>query len=134
MYKSETTVRVRYAEIDQMGYCYYGNYATYFEVGRVEALRSLGIRYRDLEESGVMLPVLNVQINYKRPARYDDQLTIETRITELPSARIRFEYTCTRNDEVLTTGETTLAFLRTSDHRPVRAPEHLLNALQPYFK
>ena len=75
----ETKVRVRYGETDQMGYCYYGNYAQYFEVGRVEALRSLGCSYKALEDQGIMLPVSEYNVKYKRPAYYDDELTIQTK-------------------------------------------------------
>ena len=85
-------IRVRYAETDQMGFVYYGNYATYFEVARVEMLRSLGFTYKKLEGEGVILPVLEFTIKYIRPAYYDDLLSIKTTIRELPSARIRFFY------------------------------------------
>ncbi|MBP6403824.1 MAG: acyl-CoA thioesterase, partial [Bacteroidia bacterium] len=86
MYTSEIQVRVRYAETDQMGYVYYGNYAAYFEVARVEALRSLGFSYKKLEEDGLMLPVLDFSVKYFKPAYYDDVLTIKTTIRELPQA------------------------------------------------
>ncbi len=78
MIRNETKLRVRYGETDQMGYVYYGNYAEYFEVGRVEWLRNLGISYKSLEESKIMLPVLHLNINYLKPAKYDDLLTIIT--------------------------------------------------------
>jgi acyl-CoA thioester hydrolase len=81
-----TEIRVRYGETDQMGYCYYGNYAQYFEVGRVETLRSLGMSYKSLEENGIMLPVLDFSINYNKPALYDDLLTIETTIVKIEGA------------------------------------------------
>ncbi len=135
MYKTTTTIRVRYADTDQMGYCYYGNYATFFEVGRVEALRQLGISYRLMEESGIMLPVLDLQVKYIKPARYDDLLTIETVIPQLPGSRIVFAYTCfNEQEELLTKGETTLAFIRKEDYRPVRAPQLLLEKLNGYFE
>ena len=85
-YKNSIQLRVRYAETDQMGYCYYGNYAQYFEVGRVETLRSLGMSYKSLEENGIMLPVLDFSINYNKPALYDDLLTIETTIVKIEGA------------------------------------------------
>ena len=90
MFIHKTKIRVRYAETDQMGYAYYGNYATYFEVARVEALRSLNFSYKQLEKDGVMLPVLEFGIKYFKPGFYDDELTIKTMISELPSARIKF--------------------------------------------
>ena len=92
MLEHEIKLRVRYSETDQMGYVYYGNYAQYFEVARVEALRSLGITYKELEEEGILLPVLEFTIRYIKPAYYDDQLTIKVRIPVLPKARIFFEY------------------------------------------
>ena len=78
MYTTEVKIRVRYAETDRMGYVYYGNYATYFEVARVESLRNLGFSYRSLEDEGILLPVLDFSIRYRRPAYYDDELTIKT--------------------------------------------------------
>ena len=92
MYTSETKVRVRYSETDMMGYCYYGNYASYFEVARVEAIRQLGFSYKKMEDDGIALPVLEFSIKYFKPAFYDDELRIETTITEIPKARIHFTY------------------------------------------
>lgn len=120
----ETKLRVRYGETDQMGYAYYGWYAQYFEVARVELLRSLGTDYRTLEEQGVMLPVLEFKIKYLKPARYDDLLTIRTRVPEMPRARIRFEYeTLNEAGELLNQGETTLVFVDKKTGRPCAAPE-----------
>ena len=92
IFQHEHQIRVRYGETDQMGYVYYGNYASYFEVARVEALRSLGISYRSLEEQGVMMPVKLYSIDFKLPCKYDELLTIRTEIREMPEARIRFYY------------------------------------------
>ena len=134
MYTHDHQLRVRYGETDQMGYVYYGNYASYFEVGRVEALRSLGFPYRRLEEDGVMLPVHDMQVTYHRPARYDDQLTVRTTITALPSVRIAFRYEV-RSDygDLLTEATTTLVFVDATTMRPRRAPDTLIEALRPYF-
>jgi acyl-CoA thioester hydrolase len=88
----ETKVRVRYAETDRMGYCYYGNFAAYFEVARVEALRELGVTYKQLEDDGVILPVLDYQIRYFKPALYDEELRIETIFEKVEGARIHFSY------------------------------------------
>lgn len=134
MYSHRTTLRVRYAETDKMGYVYYGTYAQYFEVGRVETLRSLGLSYRRMEEEGVMLPVLDLSVNYHKPAFYDDLLTIRTTITELPSARIRFLYEV-RNEAgtLLTEATTTLVFIDRATNRPRRAPATLLEVLAPHF-
>lgn len=135
MLSVSTNIRVRYAETDQMGYVYYGNYAQYFEVGRVEALRSLGYTYRFMEESGVMMPVANMDIKYIKPARYDDMLTIKTTIRELPSARMVFEYEISNEQgELLVTGTTTLVFVNMKTQRITRCPDFLLNALKPSFE
>ncbi|MCB0761575.1 MAG: acyl-CoA thioesterase [Flavobacteriales bacterium] len=135
MIQIDTEVRVRYGETDQMGYVYYGNYALYFEVGRVELLRALGTSYRAIEESGVMLPVLEYRITYRQPATYDDLLTIRTEIREMPRARITFHYT-TLNEkgEVLNEGETTLVFVDEQSKRPVRMPEDLEAVFAPHFQ
>ncbi len=134
MYVSETSVRVRYGETDQMGYCYYGNYAQYFEVARVESLRNLGLSYKAIEDSGILLPVLEFHIKYLKPAYYDDVLTLRTRIPELPGARIRFCYeTLNEAGTQLNFGETTLVFIRKETGRPCPAPEKLLEALKPWF-
>ena len=87
MYETEINLRVRYAETDQMGYVYYGNYAMYYEVGRVEAMRKMGFSYKKLEEKGVNMPVLSLQIDYLQPARYDDLLRLQVQIPEMPKAR-----------------------------------------------
>ena len=108
MFSTETNLRVRYAETDRMGYVYYGNYASYYEVGRVEALRSLGMSYREMEDSGIMLPVLTYNIKYFKPSFYDDLLTIQTIIPEIPGTRIKFLYKMFNTERVLLNeGETT---------------------------
>ncbi|MFK7755841.1 MAG: acyl-CoA thioesterase [Flavobacteriales bacterium] len=134
MYKHTINIRVRYAETDKMGYVYYGNYATYFELGRVEMLRSLGVSYRSMEDDGVLLPVVNLNVNYKRPAFYDDELKLHTTLKQLPSAKIVFDYELCRGDELLTKAETTLVFLNQSSGRPERCPSKILEALGSYFK
>ncbi|MFN8153303.1 MAG: thioesterase family protein [Bacteroidia bacterium] len=134
MFISETKVRVRYAETDKMSYVYYGNYASYFEVGRVEALRSLGVSYKTMEEGGIMLPVLDYKVKYLKPARYDDFLTIRTIVPELPSVRIVFQYEIFNQDDLkLTIAETTLVFIETSTGKPCKAPGLLLKNLEPFF-
>ncbi len=134
MYLNETQIRVRYAETDQMGYVYYGHYAAYFEVARVEMLRSLGFSYKILEEEGLILPVLNFSIKYIRPAFYDDLLTIKTIVRELPVTRIRFDYeTFNEKEELLNIAETTLVFVNKKSGRPVTIPPDLLTAMQKFF-
>ena len=128
--KFYSTVRVRYGETDQMGYCYYGNYAQFLEIGRVEALRSIGIRYKDLEDEGVMLPVLDMHIKYISPAKYDDLLTIETTIEEITGSRIFFTYKiCNESDKEVVIAKTTLVFVARDSMRPIKAPERILKAL-----
>lgn len=134
MFEDQTKVRVRYAETDQMGIVYYGNYAQYFEVGRVEALRTLGFSYRSMEESGYRLPVIDLQVKYKNPARYDDELTIRTYIREVPDVRIRFEYEIKNSQqELICSGETTLVFVDIERGRPCRAPEKIVAALAKHI-
>jgi acyl-CoA thioester hydrolase len=121
---------VRYGETDQMGYCYYGNYAQYFEVGRVEALRDLGMSYRELEEKGVMLPVSEFNVNYLNPAKYDDNLTIITYIKELKGVRLIFEYEIfNEHEKLLAKASTTLVFVRKDTMRPVSPPQDFINLL-----
>lgn len=134
MYLSETKVRVRYAETDKMSYVYYGNYASYFEVARVEALRDLGMSYRQMEEEGFMLPVLEYKVKYFKPALYDDLLTIRTKIPVMPSVRIVFQYEIFNAENILlTSAETTLVFIERSSGRPCKAPAELLSKLTSYF-
>lgn len=134
MYVSETSLRVRYAETDRMGYVYYGNYAQYFEVGRVEALRQLGTTYKALEERGILLPVLDYGIRFLKPAFYDDLLTIKTTIRELPQARIRFSYEVYNEAGIkLNEGETTLVFIDQKSNKPCKAPVDLIERMRKYF-
>lgn len=134
MYISETLVRVRYGETDQMGYVYYGNYAMYYEVGRVESLRQLGLTYKELEEMGVMMPVLENKSKFHSPALYDDLLRIVTTIRVKPSVRITFEYEIFNGqDKLIHQGETLLAFVQKSNGKPCRPPAVFMNVLEPYF-
>ena len=112
MFSFETKVRVRYAETDKMGFVYYGNYATYFEVARVEALRKLGFNYKEMEDEGIMLPVLSYSTSFYKPAFYDDELTIKLQVKEMPSTRINFYFeTFNSVGEHLNTAEVTLVFV-----------------------
>jgi len=134
MYKSTTKVRVRYSETDMMGYVYYGNYATYFEVARVETIRSLGVSYRQMEDEGIALPVLDYSIKYYKPAFYDDELTVETIISEVPKARIHFTYkTYNVKNELLNEAETTLVFINKATMKPCSAPEYFIQKLKKHF-
>lgn len=134
MYTFETKVRVRYAETDQMGYVYYGNYATFYEVGRVELFRSLGFSYKALEDSGIMLPVLELQSKFLKPAKYDEEITVKASLNEKPSVKIRFDYELfNQRGELLNTGSTTLVFVDMKRNKPCVAPADFLARLQGYF-
>jgi acyl-CoA thioester hydrolase len=134
MYISETTVRVRYAETDRMGYVYYGNYAQYYEVGRVEALRQLGTSYKEMEDNGIMLPVYICNLKYLKPALYDDLLLIKTSVKELPTAKITFDYEIyNQKNELLNTGSSTLVFINVSNNKPCPAPEIFIEKIKRYF-
>ncbi|MCW3101969.1 MAG: 4-hydroxybenzoyl-CoA thioesterase [Bacteroidetes bacterium] len=134
MYISETTVRVRYAETDKMGYVYYGNYTQYYEVGRVEAMRALGTSYKEMEDNGVMLPVYTCSLKYMKPALYDDLLLIKTIIKELPTLKITFDYEIyNEKNELLNTGNTTLVFINMETNKPCRAPESFIERIKNYF-
>lgn len=135
MFTHNTKIRVRYSETDQMGYVYYGRYAEYFEAGRVEAFRSLGISYKELEEQGIMMPVLNLQVNYYKPLYYDEELTVQVTIPKLPTLRIQFVYKVFNSAGELTAdGETTLLFVDAATRKPMRMPAEVTNALEPYYK
>jgi acyl-CoA thioester hydrolase len=132
---SETKIRVRYGETDQMGYAYYGIYAQYYEVGRVEAMRMMGFSYKDVEERGIIMPVLEYSIRYKKPAFYDDELTIVTMLKEKPlGVKLPFEYECfNQNNELLNTGFVTLAVIDKSSGKPTRLPDWFNQALDKFF-
>ncbi|MBL7830099.1 MAG: acyl-CoA thioesterase [Saprospiraceae bacterium] len=135
MFVHETQFRVRYVETDQMGYVYYGNYAQYFEVGRVEAIRSLGLTYREMEEElGVMMPVKSLNIKYLRPVFYDELITVKTMITAMPERNINFHAEVYNSKGELTTGATiTLAFVDIKLKQTVNIPEEFKKRLEVYF-
>ena len=126
----EFKVRVRYAETDQMGVVYHGNYAQYFEMGRVEWLRNKGLSYSFMENNGVMLPVVSLTLNYKKPARYDDLLTVRTIFKKQESVRIEFDYEIYREEgELLTTGNSVLVFVNMKTNRPTLPPDYVLEKI-----
>ncbi len=131
MKNHEINVRVRYSETDQMGVVYHGNYAQYFEMGRVEWLRNIGVSYRWMEENGIMLPVVSLNINYKKPAKYDDLLIVKTIFKKQESVKIEFDYEI-RNEkqELLTIANSTLVFVDMKTGRPVLPPEYILELLK----
>jgi acyl-CoA thioester hydrolase len=134
MFQYNHQYRVRYADTDQMGYVYYGNYARLYEIGRVEALRSLGFSYKEMEESGVMMPVYENKSRYIAPALYDELLTIRTTIKTIPAARIIFHYEIFNSLNTLVhTGETTLVFVKMENNRLTLAPPKILEKLEKFF-
>jgi len=135
MFSFETKIRVRYAETDKMGYVYYGNYATYFEVARVEALRSLGIHYKKMEDDGIMLPVLSYSVKFFKPAFYDDELIIKLFVKELPNTRIHFYFeTYNSKEEHLNNAEVVLVFVDSQKSKPQIAPQEIIAKFQTFLK
>ncbi|MCE2611903.1 acyl-CoA thioesterase [Flavobacteriaceae bacterium D16] len=132
MIQNEISFRIRYGETDQMGVVYHGNYAQYLEMGRVEWLRVLGISYKSMEESGLILPVISLHINFKKSAVYDDQIRVVTRLKSIPLVKIEFEYEIyNQNDEILATANTVLAFMDKATNKPTRCPQYLLEKINP---
>lgn len=130
MKEYQFSVRVRYAETDQMGVVYHGNYAQYFEMGRVEWLRNMGVSYKWMEENGIMLPVVSLTINYKKPARYDDLLTVKTIFKSQTSVKIEFDYEIyNEKQELLTTGYSMLVFVDMKTGKPTVPPSYVMNKL-----
>ena len=135
MITSETKIRVRYADTDQMKMVYYARYFEYFEQGRSDLLRQIGLPYPEIERLGFYLPVIESHANYARPARYDDLLTVKVRIRELPAARLRIEYdVCGEGEpEPLATGHTVHTFVSASTGRPARAPQIFIERMTAAF-
>jgi acyl-CoA thioester hydrolase len=131
-----TDVRVRYADTDQMKFVYYGKYFEYFEQGRSDLLRSIGMPYREIEEMGILLPVIEAAAKYRRSARYDDLLQIETILKEMPVARIRIEYNVYREGEKdsIADGYTVHSFINAATGKPTRVPAKFLEALENAVK
>ena len=126
----QTQFRVRYSETDQMRVVYHGNYAQYFEVGRVEWLRKKGISYKWMEENGIMLPVVSLTMNYKKPARYDELLTLKTILKNQTTVKIEFDYELYNDSgELLTTGNSILVFVDMKTGRPIVPPAYVFELL-----
>jgi acyl-CoA thioester hydrolase len=136
MFTSETTIRVRYAETDQMNVVYHGNYAQYFEVGRVESIRQLGLSYKDVEASGIVMPVIEWTAKFIRPAHYDDLLSIRTTIRKWPvDYRIEFhQEVFNEQGTLLITGKVLLYFLKASTLEKIHMPEEMARTLRPFFE
>ena len=134
MINGEIKLRVRYSDTDQMGYVYYGRYASYYEVARVELFRSLGFSYKKLEEEGIGMPVINMDTKYLLPIKYDEEIIIKTRIEELPSSKIIFYYDIfNKKNNLANSAKTTLTFINLSSKKPVRIPKELLELIENKF-
>ncbi len=136
MFSHEFTKRVRYGETDQMGYLYYGNYAHYYEIGRAEMLRSLGLTYKEMEEKkGVMLPVTSLQMRFVRPAYYDELLTIRTTLKKLPQKFIAFEVEIFNEKKKLVNGGSVqLCFFDRKEQKTIPPPDFFLDLVRPFFE
>lgn len=135
MYESTTQIRVRYGETDQMGYLYYGNYALYYEVGRTDAIRNLGLTYKGMEEQGIALPVAECNLKYLRPAFYDELITVKTIIKEMPTGSVIQFHSELYNEQnkLINKGLTTLVFFDIKERRKTSIPTSLQESLAPYF-
>lgn len=126
----EIPIRVRYGETDQMGVVHHGNYALYLEMGRTEWLRKKGISYREMEESGIMLPVVSMSLNYKKSALYDDVVKVKTQLKKTPAVRIEFDYEITNQaGEILVQATTILAFIDMKSKRPIKCPDYIFDKI-----
>ena len=134
MFTHQIKFRVLYSDTDKMGYMYYGQYAKYLEMGRVEALRSLGLSYKSMEDSGVMMPVLDLKLKYIKPWFYDDEITLVTKVHTMPGKRIYFEYELLNpKGQVATVAETTLVFVDCSTGKPCLIPDNFKSKIETYF-
>jgi acyl-CoA thioester hydrolase len=135
MFEHTTKIRVRYGETDQMGFMYYGNYAEFYEVGRVEMLRSLGMTYSAMEASGIMMPVLDLHCKYLKPALYDEEISVKVIMEKMPGIKIHFRYELyNHNDELINTGETLLVFVNMKTNRPCLPSQEFLDKVKPFFQ
>lgn len=133
MFFDEIPIRVRYGETDQMGVVHHGNYPLYFEIGRTEWLRKKGISYKQMEDNGVMLPVISLSVKYKKSIVYDQVIKVKTQLKKLPSVKIEFDYEIVNdNDEVLATANTILAFIDMKTNRPIKCPDYILEKMTSY--
>ncbi len=136
MLSHTTTIRVRYADTDKMQFVYNGKYLEYFEVGRTEVLRNIGLPYSELEKKGYQLPLMEAGLKYKNPAHYDDELNIEATIKELYTAKVHIEYKITRKEDgaLIATGFTDHMFIKEDTKRPTKPPQVYIDALKKFFQ
>ena len=134
MLEDNINIRVRYADTDQMGFVYYGNYAKYYEIARVELFRNIGLTYKSLEEMGIGMPVIEMKTNFIMPAKYDEKLVVNIKIPELPKLKIIFFYEIfNEKNELINTGETVLTFINLLTGKPKRVPSIMKDKLSKYF-
>ena len=130
----EVQIRVRYADTDRMGYSYYGNYPTYFEVARTEFLRELGLSYKQLEDDGYLLPIRKMSIEYLKPALYDELLTVRTYYKKLHSVKVEFYHEVyNEKNELINTAEIFLVFVNDKTRRPTQGPAYYLDLIKKYW-
>tara|TARA_B100000941_G_C28468914_1_gene535254 strand:+ start:35 stop:442 length:408 start_codon:yes stop_codon:yes gene_type:complete len=135
MLEDNINIRVRYADTDQMGFVYYGNYAKYYEIARVELFRNIGLTYKSLEEMGIGMPVIEMKTNFIMPAKYDEKLVVSIKIPELPKLKIIFFYEIfNEKNELINTGETVLTFINLLTGKPKRVPSIMKDKLSKYFE
>ncbi len=134
MFVTETQIRVRYGETDRMGVAYYGSYSVFYEVARTDMLRKIGLSYKEMEDKGIILPVIHLNVHYYLPALYDEMITIKTYMKNKPGVRIHFEYELfNAENKLINKGETTLAFVNKKTGRPTKAPEYFMEKIAAYF-
>ncbi|NNC96182.1 MAG: acyl-CoA thioesterase [Chitinophagales bacterium] len=134
MYQDELKIRVRYGETDKMGQVYYGYYSLYYEQSRTEAIRKLGSTYKELEDSGILMPVTRMEVKFIKPASYDDMLTVKTTVPELPHKNIEFHHEIVNGEgDLINKAVIQLLFLSADKKKVVIIPDDLLNKLKPYF-
>ena len=127
----EIAIRVRYGETDQMGVVHHGNYALYLEMGRTEWLRKMGFSYKEMEDEGIMLPVISMSLNFKKSAVYDEVIKVKTQLKKTPSVKIEFEYEIVNNqNEILVQANTILAFINMKTKKPMKCPDYILEKIQ----
>ena len=127
-------IKVRYCETDQMGLVHHGSYINYFEEARIAWISNLGFSYSEMEKSGIILPVSKINVIYLRPAYFDDDLLVSVELAELPTSRLIFNYTIKKEEEVIVTATTVLAFLNKETKKPVKCPDYILEKVTPLFK
>jgi acyl-CoA thioester hydrolase len=134
MLSNDSIIRVRYGETDKMGIVYYGTYSLYYEVGRTDLMRKYGISYREMEEKGIQMPVIQMDCFYLKPAFYDDLIKVRTYIKELPKSKIKFEYELYNSENLLINkASTTLIFLDSQTEKPTRAPLFFTDKIKEHF-